>query len=106
MTNPPRPSGPRRRPRASFSQLHMALLFGALLVVLASVATLSIASRRIHAEQAAFVGPATGTHSAPDFLNRSGVLPSTCLAVSPLPNSYDASPRTQISLLGPPAAAI
>ena len=38
--------------------------------------------------------------------NRSAVLPGTSLAVSPLPDSYDASPHTQISLLGAPASAI
>src|SRR5262249_52948053 len=38
--------------------------------------------------------------------NRSALLPGTTLAVSPLPGSYDASPRTQISLLGAPAGAI
>ena len=34
--------------------------------------------------------------------NASAVLPGTSLAVSPLPGSYDASPYTQISLLGAP----
>ncbi|HEY2201775.1 MAG TPA: hypothetical protein VGH56_07800, partial [Solirubrobacteraceae bacterium] len=38
----------------------------------------------------------------PSTLNRSAVLPGSHLAVSPLPDSYDASPRTQISLLGAP----
>ena len=36
----------------------------------------------------------------------SALLPGTSLAVSPLPGSRDASPRTQISLLGAPARAI
>ena len=42
----------------------------------------------------------------PSTLNRSAVLPGTSLAVSPLPDSFDASPRTQISLLGAPAGAL
>jgi hypothetical protein len=42
----------------------------------------------------------------PGTLNRSALLPGTPIAVSPLPGSYDASPRTQISLLGAPAGAI
>ena len=42
----------------------------------------------------------------PAQLNRSAVLPGTSLAVSPLPDSYDASPHTQISLLGAPASAL
>jgi hypothetical protein len=42
----------------------------------------------------------------PTQLNRSARLPGTPLTVSPLPDSYDASPRTQISLLGTPANTI
>ena len=42
----------------------------------------------------------------PSALNRSDILPGTPLAVSPLPESLDANPRTQISLLGVPAAQI
>jgi hypothetical protein len=36
----------------------------------------------------------------PTVMNRSDILPGTGLQVSPLPESLDASPRTQISLLG------
>jgi hypothetical protein len=90
----------------SLSHFHKVLVFGALVVVLASVATLSIASRRIDAEQAAFGGPSIVPRCEPDFLNRSDVLPGTSLAVSPMPESYDASPRTQISLLGAPSGSI
>lgn len=43
---------------------------------------------------------------APTQLNVSAVLPGTPLAASPLPGSRDASPSTQISLLGAPAGAI
>jgi hypothetical protein len=39
-------------------------------------------------------------------MNASDVLAGTSLAVSPQPDSYDAPPRTQISLLGAPAGAI
>jgi hypothetical protein len=42
----------------------------------------------------------------PAHLNASALLSGTTLAVSPLPGSYDASPWTQISLLGAPAGAI
>jgi hypothetical protein len=42
----------------------------------------------------------------PHTLNASALLGGTTLAVSPLPGSYDASPWTQISLLGAPASAI
>lgn len=42
----------------------------------------------------------------PTQLNRSALLPGTGLTVSPLPDSYDASPKTQISFLGSSASAI
>ncbi len=42
----------------------------------------------------------------PAQLNASDVLPGTSVAVSPLPGSYDASPSTQVSFLGAPAAAL
>jgi hypothetical protein len=42
----------------------------------------------------------------PTQLNGSALLPGTGLTVSPLPDSYDASPRTQISFLGASASAI
>jgi Arylsulfotransferase (ASST) len=79
--------------------LRKALLGGSVLVVLSSATTLAFASRRIVAEQAAFRGP-VAARCVPSTLNRSAVLPGTSVAVSPLPGSYDASPRTQISLLG------
>ncbi len=87
----------RRHPRM--------LLGGALLVVLTCAMTLTLASRRIAAEQAAFSLPAAG-RCVPITLNQSAVLPGTSLAVTPLPGSYDALPRTQISLLGAPSSAI
>jgi hypothetical protein len=42
----------------------------------------------------------------PSTLNSSAVLPGTQLAVAPLPGSRDASPNTQVSLLGAPPAAL
>jgi hypothetical protein len=75
------------------------LLVGSLLVVLSSLTALAFASKRIEAEEAAYSLPAAG-RCVPSTLNRSAVLPGTTLAVTPLPDSYDALPRTQISLLG------
>jgi hypothetical protein len=70
-------------------------------VTLCCAATVALASRRIMAEEAAYRAPAAA-RCAPSTLNRSAILPGTTLAVSPLPDSYDASARTQISLLGAP----
>ncbi|HSZ14001.1 MAG TPA: arylsulfotransferase family protein [Solirubrobacteraceae bacterium] len=78
---------------------------GALLVVLGSVTTLALASKRISAEQAAYSAPSAG-RCTPAKLNASAVLPGTSVAVSPLPDSYDASTETQISLLGAPAGEL
>jgi Arylsulfotransferase (ASST) len=86
-------------------QFRKALLGAGALVALASATTLALASKRIVAEEAAFSTPAAG-RCAPATLNRSAVLPGTSLAVSPLPDSYDASSRTQISLLGAPPQAL
>jgi len=74
-------------------------------VVAASAATLAVASHRIAAEQAAYRAP-TAARCYPSQLNGSAQLPGTSVAVSPLPDSYDASPRTQISLLGASAQAL
>jgi hypothetical protein len=93
-------------PRVSFTHLHKALLFGSLLVLLTSAATLSLAARRIDTEQAAFGAAATVSQCEPNVLNGSDLLPATDVAVSPLPDSYDASPRTQISFLGAPPNTI
>jgi hypothetical protein len=80
-------------------RLRRVLVVGALVVVLSSVTALALASRRIVAEQSAFSAP-TASACAPSALNRSALLPGTGVAVSPLPDSLDASPDTQISLLG------
>jgi hypothetical protein len=89
----------------SVMRLRSFLAGGAALVVLASATTLALASRRIHAEQAAYSVPSAG-RCTPTTLNASDVLPGTGLAVSPLPDSYDASTQTQISMLGAPSGAI
>jgi len=81
------------------------LLCASVLVVCSSATTLAFASKRIVAEQAAFLAPAA-PRCFPSTLNRSAVLPGTSLEVSPLPDSYDASPRTQISLLGAAPGAL
>jgi hypothetical protein len=47
-----------------------------------------------------------GDGCAPAVLNRSDVIPGTTLAVSPLPDTRSASPRTQVSLLGAPAHSL
>jgi hypothetical protein len=86
-------------------RLRSGLLGGALLVVLASATALVFASRRISAEQSAYSAPSAG-RCTPTALNGSAILPGTTLAVSPLPDSYVASPDTQISLLGAPVSAI
>ena len=86
-------------------RLHNVLLVGGLFVVLCSAGTLTFAARRITAEQAAYSAPSAG-RCTPATLNRSAVLLGTSLAVSPLPDSYDASPYTQMSLLGAPPGAL
>jgi hypothetical protein len=86
-------------------RLRRALLAGGALVALSSVGALAFGERRIVAEDAAYRAPAA-PQCVPSQLNRSAVLPGTSLAVSPLPDSYDASAHTQISLLGAPASAL
>jgi hypothetical protein len=76
-----------------------------IVVVLASATTLALAARRISAEQSAYTAPSAG-RCTPTALDVSAVLPGTSLAVSPLPDSYAASPATQISLLGIPAGQL
>ncbi|MGO9488587.1 MAG: arylsulfotransferase family protein [Solirubrobacteraceae bacterium] len=95
----------RRRWRGPNRHHRRLLVGGGILVLLASATTLAVASHRIEAEQAAFAAPPAG-RCVPTTLNRSAVLPGTSLAVNPLPDSYDALPWTQISLLGAPASAL
>ncbi|HEY2536603.1 MAG TPA: arylsulfotransferase family protein [Solirubrobacteraceae bacterium] len=86
-------------------RLRRVLIVGGLLVVVSSAGALAFGERRIAAEDAAYTAP-NASQCVPSQLNRSAVLPGTSLAVSPLPDSYDASARTQISLLGAPASAL
>lgn len=85
--------------------MRRALIYCGVLIAVASSGTLAFAAKRIVAEDAAYRAPA-GPQCVPSQLNRSALLPGTSLAVSPLPDSYDASSRTQISLLGAPASAL
>jgi hypothetical protein len=92
------------RPHPS-RRLRRALIWGGVLILLCSGAALAFGSKRIISEDAAFVGPAAAG-CVPSDLNRSAVLDRTSVAVSPLPNSFDASPDTQVSLLGAPPSEI
>jgi len=95
------------RRRRSRTALRRSAFFACSLVVLSSLAAFAVASRPNLAEQSAFRAPAPSVGiCVPRTLNRSAVLPGTGLAVSPLPDSYDASRHTQISLLGAPAASL
>ena len=75
------------------------LLGGGVLVVLASATTLALASRRIAAEQAAYSAPSAG-RCTPTTLNARRCCPGRRSRSRRCPDSYDASPQTQISLLG------
>lgn len=85
--------------------MRRALIYSGVVVAVVCSGTLALAAKRIAAEDAAYRAPA-GPRCVPSQLNRSALLPGTSVAVSPLPDSYDASPRTQISLLGAPANAL
>ncbi|HTR90041.1 MAG TPA: arylsulfotransferase family protein, partial [Solirubrobacteraceae bacterium] len=89
----------------SHRRLRHLLVGGGALVALSSAGALAFGAARISAEQASYSAPAA-PGCVPSALNRSDALPGTSLAVSPLPDSYDASAHTQISLLGAPAADI
>ena len=101
------PSKSTMKPRRHGDQVrHRRELFvGSLVVILASVTALAFASERIKAEQAAFYVPSAG-RCTPSRLNRSAILPDSPIAVTPLPDSYDSLPRTQISFLGAPASEL
>jgi Arylsulfotransferase (ASST) len=86
-------------------RLRRGLVVGGVVVAAGCATTIALASRRIKAEQAAFRAPAAA-RCVPSTFNRSATLPGTSLSVAPLPDSYDASYRTQISLLGVPAQAL
>ncbi len=94
-----------RRRHNPHRRLRRVLIAAGAIVALSSAGTLAFGSHRIVAEQAAFRAPAAG-RCTPSRLDRSAVLPGTPLSVSPLPDSFDASSQTQISLLGAPASAL
>src|ERR1700753_1755293 len=87
--------------RSHLTRHRRLLVIGSMIVVLSSLTTLALASRR----RPACARPWAG-RCVPTTLTRSAVLPGTSLAVTPLPDSYDALPRTQISLLGAPPHAL
>jgi hypothetical protein len=70
-----------------------------------ALASLHTAARPVSVRPAAAYAASSGRCVA-RTLNRSAVLPGTSLAVSPLPGSYAASSRSQVSLLGAPLQAI
>jgi hypothetical protein len=99
-------------PRRPFAQntirthlLGRALVLLGVAIATGSVAALAFGAKRIAAEDAAYKGP-SAPQCVPSQLNRSDLLPGTQLAVSPLPDSLDASDDTQVSLLGYPASAL
>jgi hypothetical protein len=71
----------------------------------AALAVAGFGGSGIVARRAALKLP-TSPRCQPTLMNRSDVLPGTGLQVSPLPESLDASPRAQISLLGVPLAQL
>jgi Arylsulfotransferase (ASST) len=81
------------------------LIAAGIVVLCASAAALALAAKRIVVAQAASA-QSPAPRCVPSTLNRSAVLPGTSLAVSPLPDSFDSSPQTQISLLGAPAGEL
>jgi hypothetical protein len=77
---------------------------GKAVAVLAGVGTLGLGAGAAAPRAAAPAPPSQ--RCVPAALNVSDVLPGTSLEVAPLPGSLDASPRTQISLLGVPPAQL
>jgi Arylsulfotransferase (ASST) len=86
--------------------LPRALVLLGLSILIGSAATLAFAAKRIVAENAAYKSFSTAPQCVPPQMNRSDLLPGTKLAVSPLPDSLDASYATQISFLGLPASEL
>jgi hypothetical protein len=81
------------------------LVLGGALVLVSSGGALAVGGKRIMSEEAAFRGPAA-PQCVPATLDRSDLLPGTALRVSPLPDSLDATPQTQISFLGVPRSRL
>ena len=95
----------RRKAHPHHRWLRFGLVFGAVMVFGASGGALALGGKRIMAEEAAFSGPAA-PGCVPATVDRSDLLPGTTLRVSPLPDSLDATPHTQISLLGVPRSRL
>lgn len=91
----------RGGPLTPSRRLRRGLVWGAVAIVALCGGTLVAASGRITREQSTYSGP-QARECVPGRLNASDVLPATGIAVSPLPDSRDASPRTQVSMLGVP----
>jgi hypothetical protein len=96
---------PSARRDTHHRHLRRMLVLGGGVFLFSSAGALTVGGQRIIAEEAAFRGP-PAPGCVPSTLNRSDLLPGTKLAVSPLPDSLDASPHTQISLLGVPRSRL
>lgn len=103
---------PRRPPRRRGRERERRLGRGAP-PALALIALVVFAASALALEPGRGSRPAPAAHDAsarsscvPSRLNASDALGGTPLTVAPLPGSLDASPRTQISLLGAPASSI
>jgi hypothetical protein len=106
--SPAREHTQRRRAQRRHTQrrLRRAAIAGTVLAVLLSAGAIAFAARRLPANNLAYAAASQTASCVPSQLNRSAVLPGTSIAASPLPGARDASPYTQISLLGVPAGAL
>ncbi len=97
-------------PSDVFSRVRRLFTWGNASILIAGVAVMGFGGERIILAHAANKGSAFSASAdprcVPTALNRSDVLPGTTLAVSPLPESLDASADTQLSFLGAPAAQL
>jgi hypothetical protein len=100
-----RAGGESRARDTGMARLRLALLAAGAVVAIGTACVIAYGASRITTEQSAYQG-APGPPCIPAKLNGSALLPGTSLAVSPLPDSLDASPATQISLLGVPVAQL
>jgi hypothetical protein len=101
LKTPPMPRDPLAKDAISKHLLRRTLVALAVAILASSIAALAFGAKRIASENAAYKGPAA-PQCFPSHLGVSDILPGTHLAVSPLPDSLDASYATQISLLGYP----
>jgi Arylsulfotransferase (ASST) len=103
MSRTKRQSQARPRPRIRIRRRRAAM------TALAGLAVLALAGfggQRVLAHRASSTTGGPASRCLPTQMNRSALLPGTTLTVSPLPDSYDASPYTQISFLGAAPSAI